>query len=99
LDYYRRIQQVFDDETSDFARLFLVPGMFHCWGGVNVDRFDGMTALMNWVEAGQAPDSIPASRMENGQVTRSRPLCPYPQVAVYQGGDMDRAKNFRCANP
>lgn len=100
LNYYKQIRQVFGAETEDFARLFLVPGMFHCWGGINVDRFDAMTSLINWVETGKAPDSIPASRIENGQVTRTRPLCPYPQVARYAGnGDVNRAENFRCGNP
>ncbi len=99
LNYYKQIRKIFEAGTDDFARLFLVPGMFHCWGGVNVDRFDGMTALINWVEGGQAPDVIPASRIENGKVTRTRPLCPWPQVARYSGGDVDRAESFRCSNP
>jgi len=99
LNYYKEINKLFKAGTYDFARLFLVPGMFHCWGGVNVDRFDGMAALINWVEGGHAPDMIPASRIENGKVTRTRPLCPYPQVARYEGGDIDRAESFRCSNP
>lgn len=100
IDYYEKIRQIFQSKTDDFARLFLVPGMFHCRGGMNVDRFDGMTALINWVEGGQAPDSIPASRIENGQVTRTRPLCPYPQVANYGGsGDINQAESFRCGEP
>jgi feruloyl esterase len=103
IDYYGKILHQFQQSqrgTDDFVRLFLVPGMFHCRGGLNVDRFDGMTALINWVESGSAPDSIPASRVENGQVTRTRPLCPYPQVIRYDGaGNINQADNFRCGEP
>ncbi|WP_163602736.1 tannase/feruloyl esterase family alpha/beta hydrolase, partial [Klebsiella pneumoniae] len=67
--------------TPDFFRLFMVPGMFHCRGGLGTDRFDAMTALINWVEGGRAPASLNAARVEQGRVVRTRPLCPYPQVA------------------
>jgi feruloyl esterase len=59
-----------------------------------------MTAMVNWVEKGDAPSSITASRVVNNQVVRTRPLCPYPQVARYQGqGSIDDAANFRCVAP
>ena len=74
--------------------------MFHCRGGVGVDRIDGLTPLINWVENGIAPDRIVGSRMEGGKVVRTRPLCPYPQVAKYSGkGSIDDAENFNCAAP
>jgi len=86
--------------AADVYRLFMVPGMFHCRGGIGTDRFDALTPLVNWVEGGTAPDQIPAMRVENGEVTRTRPLCPYPQVATYTGsGSIDDASNFICATP
>jgi feruloyl esterase len=78
----------------------MVPGMFHCRGGVGADRFDAMTALIDWVERGIAPDSLTASRMENDAVVRTRPLCPYPQVARHRGtGSIDAAASFACTEP
>jgi feruloyl esterase len=71
--------------------------MQHCSGGPGTDNFDMLTALENWVEKGQAPESIPATHRTAGRVDRSRPLCPYPQVAVYSGsGSTDEAANFAC---
>jgi feruloyl esterase len=59
-----------------------------------------MTAMIDWVEKGKAPDSIVASRVVNNQVVRTRPLCPYPQVARYSGsGSIDDAANFACVLP
>ena len=81
----------------DFFRLVMVPGMFHCAGGLGVDRFDALTALVDWVEAGVAPDTFVAVREENGAVTLSRPLCPYPNVARYDGvGSAHDAASFSC---
>jgi len=78
-------------------RLFMVPGMNHCGGGLGTDQFDMLTSLENWVEKKQTPASIPASRVANGQTVRTRPLCPYPQVATYKGsGSTDDATNFSC---
>ncbi len=100
VDYYERALKANGPETSDFFRLFMVPGMFHCRGGVGVDHLDALTALINWVEGGKAPDTIAATRVEDNKVTRSRPLCPYPQVARYgEGGSIDDAKNFTCQPP
>ncbi|MFM2125749.1 MAG: hypothetical protein RL328_2200 [Acidobacteriota bacterium] len=83
--------------TTDFFRLFMIPGMGHCAGGIGTDRFDSMTALISWVEKNKAPDSMVATRAVNGQVVRSRPLCPYPQEARYKGqGSVDDAANFSC---
>ena len=76
------------------ARLFLVPGMSHCGGGVNaVDRFDLLGAVVDWVEQGKAPASVPAY----GPAGISRPLCPYPAHAQYNGaGDAKDAASFSC---
>ena len=86
--------------ANEFARLFMVPGMGHCGGGIGPDRNDAVTAVIDWVEKGKAPDQIIASKVANGQVMRTRPLCPYPQVARYTGtGSIDDAANFRCGGP
>jgi feruloyl esterase len=59
-----------------------------------------MTAVIDWVEKGKTPDSMVVSRVVDGQVVRTRPLCPYPQVARYSGeGSIDEAANFRCVAP
>ena len=84
-------------KVQEGYRLFMVPGMNHCQGGVGTDQFDMLTALENWVEKKQSPASIPASRVANGQTVRTRPLCPYPQTAIYKGsGSTDDAANFSC---
>jgi feruloyl esterase len=78
-------------------RLFLAPGMGHCAGGEGPNTFDMVSALEQWVEAGNAPDQIQASHASGGRVDRTRPLCPYPQVAVYKGsGSIDEATSFAC---
>jgi feruloyl esterase len=87
-------------DTTNFFRLFMIPGMSHCSGGVGPDVHDPMTAIINWVEKGKAPDVIKASQSVNNQVVRTRPLCPYPQTARYTGqGSIDDAANFRCVAP
>ncbi len=100
VEYYEQVAQRMGDTTGDFFRLFLVPGMFHCGGGVGTSTFDVATPLLHWVESGDAPNAILASRVSSGKVTRTRPLCPYPQMAHYKGsGSIDDAANFRCAAP
>jgi feruloyl esterase len=76
----------------------MVPDMSECNGGAGTDTFDMFAAMQAWVERGEAPQAVPASRVEpNGRVSRTRPLCPYPQVAVYTGtGSTDDARNFSC---
>ena len=84
-------------ETQTFYRLFMAPGMGHCGGGEGPNTFDMMSPLEQWVETGVAPDRIIASRGASSAVVRTRPLCPYPQVARYKGtGSMDEAANFAC---
>ncbi len=82
---------------GDAIRLFMVPGMGHCGGGDGASTFDMAAALDAWVTSGRPPASIPASRVRNGAVDRTRPLCPYPQIAVYGGtGSVDDGRNFTC---
>jgi feruloyl esterase len=83
--------------THAFFRLFMVPGMQHCSGGPGPNTFDMLSALEQWVERGAAPDRVIASHATGGRVDRTRPLCPYPQSAIYTGsGSTDDAANFSC---
>jgi hypothetical protein len=100
VNYYERALSVNGPKTTDFFRLFMIPGMAHCGGGVGPDQHDPVTAVIDWVEKGKAPDSLIASKVVNNQVVRTRPLCPYPQVARYKGnGSVDDAANFSCVAP
>jgi feruloyl esterase len=79
-------------------QLYMVPGMDHCQGGVGTDNFNKVAAMEDWVAKGRAPAQIVASHMTDGKVDRTRPLCPYPQIARYKGtGDTNDAANFACA--
>ena len=87
-------------ETKDFYRLFMVPGMQHCGGGPGASIFDMVEPLEQWIEHGVSPDKIIASHATNGNVDRTRPLCPFPQEAKWKGtGSTDDASNFTCALP
>jgi feruloyl esterase len=80
--------------------LYMVPGMGHCQGGVGTDTFDKVAAIEQWVDTGLAPAQIVASHQTAGKADRTRPLCPYPQVAKYKGtGSIDEAANFTCVRP
>jgi len=100
VNYYEAVVAKSGRGASDFARLFMMPGVAHCGGGIGPDRNDAVTAVIDWVEKNKAPDSLLASKVTNGTVTRTRPLCPYPQVARYKGqGSIDDAANFSCVAP
>ena len=100
VNYYEQAVAKNGPDTTQFFRLFMAPGMEHCGGGIGPDRHDSMTAIIDWVEKGKAPDSMVASRVVDKRVMRTRPLCPYPQVARYSGqGSIDDAANFRCTAP
>jgi len=101
LDYYSRLTDASNgpEETTDFARLFMVPGMWHCAGGPGPSIFDPFAPLTRWVEQGIAPDRIIGTHTPNaaGPVAFTRPLCPYPQEATYNGrGDTTDAANYSC---
>ena len=98
VEYYEKAVAANGPDTPDFMRLFMAPGMAHCAGGVGPDQYDAVTAVIDWVETGTAPDSLLARKIVGGEVVRSRPLCPYPQVAHYAGdGSIDDAASFVCA--
>jgi tannase/feruloyl esterase len=100
IDYYDAVTQALGGgykHTQEFARLFMAPGNGHCGGGNGPQAQGLFDAVVNWVEHGQAPDTILATKTSGGVVTQSRPLCPYPKFAVYTGsGSTDDAANFVC---
>jgi feruloyl esterase len=87
-------------KTQSYARLFMVPGMYHCSGGPGPNVFDALTPLVSWVEKGTAPETIVATKFVNDTppaVQMTRPLCVYPKVAKYNGsGSTSIAANFTC---
>lgn len=102
--WYEKLDRNAGGKAGDFARLFSVPGVTHCGGGVGLDFFDGLTALQDWVEKGAAPERITATvNPANREVpaewskTRTRPLCPWPTFARYKAGDIESAASFVCA--
>jgi feruloyl esterase len=85
-------------QATNWIRLFMFPGMGHCGGGEGPDTFDKISLIEKWVEQGMPPAQIVATRSSAGQVARTRPVCPYPQIARYKGsGSIDDASNFICA--
>ncbi|MBM3787425.1 MAG: tannase/feruloyl esterase family alpha/beta hydrolase [Acidobacteria bacterium] len=99
IEYYEAVAgRMGQNATRDFYRLFMVPGMYHCSGGPGCGSVDWLAAVMDWVEKGIAPEQLIGAHVEGGKTTRTRPLCPYPQVAKYKGsGSIDDAANFACA--
>nr|WP_255428270.1 tannase/feruloyl esterase family alpha/beta hydrolase [Ramlibacter cellulosilyticus] len=107
--WYEAVDAQYEGTAADFVRFYRVPGMGHSRGGPATDQFDAFTALVNWVEKGQAPDRIVASARGAGNTggvnpevpsdwaaNRTRPLCPHPLVARYTGGDKESAASFAC---
>ena len=86
-------------ETQSFYRMFLVPGMAHCSGGYGPNQIDGMTPLIEWVEAGKAPERLPAKLVENGATKYNRAYCAYPKVTALTGGDAENPANWHCEDP
>jgi feruloyl esterase len=94
MGWYDRMSAANGGDATGFARLFMVPGMNHCAGGPATDQFDALAALQAWVEQGVAPERIVATGKSFPGV--SRPLCPYPKVARFDGGDAKDEKSFSC---
>ena len=99
INYVTAVKKKLGGNQDDWMRLFLMPGVGHCRGGVGPDQADFLTTMENWREKGEAPDRIVASRSPGlGRAEMTRPLCPYPQVAKYTGtGSTDDAQNFICS--
>jgi feruloyl esterase len=99
VQYYEQVQAR-DPNVREYFRTFMMPGVLHCAGGPGADRADWAGVISDWVEKGTAPDAIIASKIVDGKTVRTRPLCPYPQRAVYKGaGSTDDAANFACQVP
>jgi len=101
VQYFESVQETMggSQETHDFLRLFMAPGMGHCGGGPGPNMLDTLASLEQWVENAKAPDKIIATHSVNGNVDRARPLCPYPQSAKYKGtGDTNDPSNFICTS-
>lgn len=99
ISYYEAVRETLADDTGapdpdSFLRLYMMPGMGHCRGGVGHDQADWLDALSGWVEEGEAPEAVVATRVSDGA---TRPLCPYPQQSRYSGsGDLNAAESFTC---
>lgn len=109
LAWYRALNDSYQGRADRFSRVFVVPGMGHSRGGPATDQYDAVTALIDWVESGKAPERIVAMARgaanaggantelpANWSATRTRPLCPYPLVARYQSGNPESADSFAC---
>jgi hypothetical protein len=103
INWYEKLQANYRGKADDFVRLFIIPGMAHCSSSCSTDQFDALTALMNWVEKGKAPDQLLAQvNPTNPELpadwskARTRPLCVWPEIPVYIGGDIDSASSFKC---
>jgi feruloyl esterase len=104
IEYYESVNAAMGgvEQTKDFFRLFMVPGMGMCpgFGFGNDGTFDAMDVVQKWRITNVAPDRIVNTRRTAGVVDKTHPACPYPQVAIYNGsGDTLDAASFTCGNP
>ena len=113
--YYQTVQDAMGTKQADsFVRLYMVPGMEHCTDGPGPSAFGQLgipttggpkygifDALVDWREKGVAPQTVIATKYDSDKkAVMTRPLCPYPAVAKYNGtGDTNDAVNFACSNP
>jgi feruloyl esterase len=96
VDYYESVKKL-DAGADEYLRLYMLPGVLHCGGGPGPDRVDWLAALEGWVERGEAPGTLTAAKVEEGETKMTRPLCVYPERAVYRGsGDPNDAASFEC---
>jgi feruloyl esterase len=97
VNFYKGVLAKMGEKQDDWFRLFMVPGMLHCSGGPGPDQFNKMAVMERWRESGIVPDQIIATHVTGSTVDMTRPLCPYPKVAVYKGsGSTNDAVNFTC---
>jgi hypothetical protein len=94
VDWYQKMLAATGRTAHDNTRLYLIPGMLHCGGGDATDQFEMLEAIVGWVEDDKAPDRILATSRQRPRL--SRPLCPFPGVARYRGGNEEDASSFRC---
>ncbi len=97
--YYEAVSAQLGADVESSVRLFMVPGMEHCGGGVGAASFDMVPHLEAWVERGEAPERIVAAKAE-ADSSFNRPLCAWPRTAHYRGsGSTVDAENFTCKSP
>jgi feruloyl esterase len=100
INYYQNVLQKMGPKQDSWMKLYMVPGMNHCQGGVGTDQFNKMAVMERWREGGTGPEQILAAHVSGNNVDMSRPLCPYPQVATYKGvGSTNDAASFTCKAP
>ena len=100
INYKASVEAKLGGNQDNWLRLYMVPGMMHCRGGEGPNQFNVMGAMERWKESAEAPAQILASHVTNNNIDMSRPLCPYPQTAVYKGvGSTNDAANFSCKAP
>jgi feruloyl esterase len=97
INYYTSVLQKLGNKQDNWLKLYMVPGMTHCQGGPGPDQFNKMAVIERWRESNTAPDQIVANHVSGNTIDMSRPLCAYPQVAVYKGaGSTNDAASFTC---
>ena len=95
-DWYNQLNQDMSD-VNGFARIFMIPGMNHCGGGPALENIDPLTALEQWMEQGNAPAFLLGKAgKEFPNQAKQMPICAYPQIAFYKGGDENKAESFEC---
>ncbi len=106
IHWYEALTANHKGDAGNFVRLFVIPNMNHCSGGCATDQFDALTALTDWVEHGIAPDYLVASvDPDNPEIpgdwslSRTRPLCVWPEIAVFDDGDPEAYESFDCVDP
>jgi feruloyl esterase len=99
--WWEEVNRRMSGRAAQTVRVFPIPGMGHCRGGPATDQYDAFGALVDWVERGDAPERLLATAGPNSPWPgRSRPLCPWPQIAHYKGqGDTSAAESFTCTAP
>ena len=100
INLYTNIVQKTGANSDNWVKLYMIPGMGHCQGGNGTDQFNKMGVIERWRESNSAPQAIAASHVNGNTVDMTRPLCPYPQVATYNGvGSTNDAASFSCKAP
>ena len=116
IDYVNAVKAN-DPAADTYLRLFLAPGLWHCGGGPGANIFGNLSdksppvplspaddllgALITWVETGQPPTKVIATKYVNDTASQGiafqRPLCQYPANAAYVSGNPTLAASFTCA--
>jgi feruloyl esterase len=97
VNQYEAIVKKTGGKSSDWIKLYMIPGMQHCQGGPGADQFNKMAIMERWRESNAAPEAVLAAHVTGNNVEMTRPLCPYPQVATYKGvGSTNDAASFSC---